>query len=170
MVNGFIILKKDYNGPREVLMPLQISLEPTQLRKPAVSFEDTFTVTHFYIPDSVGIEGDHLVIGKNTVGDAWWGPYITVPPGKYRVEVDYKINDNVSGPFLDLTACYRSSPQNVTVFAKKTVLGSEIATGQKGVAVMDFELKNWTTSLEIVGTNYGKADVSVYSVKFEEID
>ncbi len=141
IVNGFIILKKDYNGPREVLMPLQISLEPTQLRKPVVSFEDTFTETHFHISDSVGIEGDHIVIGKNTTGDAWWGPYITVPPGKYRVEVDYTINDNVSGPFLDLTACYRSSPQSVTVFAKKTVLGSEIAAGQKGVAVMDFELE-----------------------------
>jgi len=169
-VNGFIILKKDYNGPREVLMPLQISLEPTQLRKSVVSFEDTSTATHFYIPDSVGIEGDHLVIGKNTVGNAWWGPYITVPAGKYRVEVDYAINGNVSGPFLDLTAYYWNSPQNVPVYAKKTVLGSQVAAGQKSVAVMEFELKDWVPSLEIVGTSYGKADISVYSVKFEEID
>jgi len=169
-VNGFFILEKDYDKPKEVLMPLQISLDITQLRKPVTSFEDSFSVTHFYIADSVGIAGDHLVIDQNVSGDIWWGPYVTVPPGKYRVEVEYAVNGNVSGPFLNLTACYHGSPQNETIYAQESVLGNETIAGQKNVATMDFELKDWIPSLEIVGTSYGKTDFSVYAVKLEEID
>jgi hypothetical protein len=171
VVNGFIILKKDFNGPKEVLMPLQTSLVPSQLRKLVVSFEDSFAATHFFIPEWVKVEGDHLVIDRGRSGSVWWGPLITVPPGKYRVEVEYTINENITEPFLNLTSYYwRPASQNATVYAEKTVLGSEATPGQKSIAVMEFEVKDWVPSFEIVGTTYGKTDISVYSVKLEETD
>ena len=171
VVNGFIILKKDYNGPKEILMPLQTSLVPSQLRKLVVSFEDSFTATHFFIPEWVKVEGDYLVIDRDRSGSVWWGPLITVPPGKYRVEVEYTINENITEPFLNLTSYYwRPASQNATVYAEKTVLGSEATPGQKSIAVMEFEVKDWVPSFEIVGTTYGKTDISVYSVKLEETD
>jgi hypothetical protein len=155
VVNGFIILKKDYNGPKEVLMPLQTSLVPAQLRKLVVSFEDSFAATHFFIPEWVKVEGYHLVIDRDRSGVAWWGPFITVPPGEYRVEVEYTIHENITGPFLNLTSyCWNPASQNATVYAEKNVRGNEATPGQKNIAVFEFKVNDWVPSLEIVGTTY----------------
>jgi uncharacterized membrane protein len=164
IVNGFMILKKDYQGPRNVLVPMHLSLQLNSLRKPFVSFEDQFIETHFFAPDWVKVQGDHLFLSKGFGGNAWWGPWVTVPPGKYRVEVQYSIDKPVEGQFLALTAYW----WNHATYAERTFSGDEARTGQLNTVSIEFELKEWVPALEIVGTAFGKTDIRIYSVTMQE--
>jgi hypothetical protein len=165
IVNGFMILKKDYQGPTDVLMPMHISLELGQLQKQFVSYEDSFPETHFVVADWVNVEGDHLFLNESYSGSAWWGPYITVPPGKYEVEVRYSSVDTSAEPIMNLTVYWF---QHQT-YAEETVWSNETTSGQINTATLEFELDSWSAALEIVGTSLGKANINVYSVTMQGI-
>lgn len=170
ITNGFIVLKKDYHGPEDVLMPFQTSLDFGDVRSEFISFEDTVVQTHFFVADWVKVNGNYMLLSENFSGSAWWGPYVTLPPGKYRAEIEYSVAKKVEGPVLDLSAVYWNPyPTNETIYGQRTILGNETEPGQKTSAVLDFELKDWVPALEFVGTSYGATDLQVYSVKLEEV-
>jgi uncharacterized membrane protein len=165
MVNGFLILEKDYSNSMNVLMPLHISLEIDHLRPRFVSFEDSVSQTHFFIADWVRVDGNHLFLSKNYSGTGWWGPYITVPPGKYEVEVRYSTYDTKAEPIMNLTAYWW---QHQT-YAGKTVWSNETTLGQINTATIEFEMDSWSRAMEIVGISLGRANVNVYSVTMRVI-
>lgn len=80
-VNGFMILKKGYEGPKTVSSPLLVRLDFSEARKAFVSFEDSFPEIKFFIPSWVEVKGDHLLIEKGIRGSVWWGPWVTFPRG-----------------------------------------------------------------------------------------
>jgi len=164
-VNGFFILKKDYDGQKNVLVPLHLSLQLDQVHKKIISFEDQFLETHFFVPDWVKVEGDHLLLSKNFSGNAWWGPYITVPPGRYKIEVKYSLSETTERAVFGLSAYWFKH----ATYGEKTIWGNQTLPGQIGTVSMEFETSDWVPALEIVGTGFGNADVSVYSVTMLEV-
>jgi hypothetical protein len=163
-VNGFMILKKDFQGSRNVMMPMHISLEFDQLHKPFVAFEDYFMETHFYVPDWVEVKEDHLFLDRSNLGNAWWGPWITVPPGKYKMEVQFSAEEATDGAILGLSVYWWKHQ----TYAEKIVQGSEVVPGQRNTITVEFELNEWVPALEIVGTAFGKTNINVYSISMQE--
>ena len=171
IVNGFVILKKNYQGAANVLVPMRISLDIGQFKKKFVAFEDYTKETHFFISDWVEVKDSYLFLNKSVSAVALWGPYITVPPGKYKVEVRYSSGDTPSEPIMGLTVYYWGNGPKYpdTTYAEKTVWGNETISGQINTTTMKFELDDWSKPLEIVGTTLGKANLNIYSVVMQEI-
>jgi uncharacterized membrane protein len=171
IVNGFIILKKNFTGAANVLVPLHTSLELSQIRKKFVAFEDYVMETHFFVSDWVKIKENHLFLNKSISAVAWWGPYITVPPGKYRVDVRYSSDDTSAEPIMGITVYYwGSGPQYPNaIYAEKTVWSNETTNGRISITSFEFKLDDWSPALEVVGRNLGKANINVYSVEMQEI-
>jgi hypothetical protein len=167
MANGLLILKRDYHGPRNILMPLYSSLNIERIRRPFISFQDYFMEVSWFVPDWVNINGDHLLLKKGFIGNAWWGPYITVPPGRYKVEVELSVGEAVSGRIMDILVYYWSANE---VYAIKSIFGNQLMFGNKTTISFVFELTKWVPAIEVVGMNYGLTDIYIYSVKFEVIE
>jgi hypothetical protein len=164
--NGFILMKKNYNDSKESLLPLYLSLYPKKIDKYFISFEDIFREVDFFIPDWVVIKKDHLLLRKNFIGNAWWGPYVLTPPGKYNVEVEYSIKEKVEGPILKLSALR----WNDKIFSEEIIYGNNLTINKKNTIDFQFEIKDWVPELEIVGMSYGSSDILIYSIKWSEIN
>jgi uncharacterized membrane protein len=170
VANGLVVLQKDYRGPREILTPLHFSLELDKIRKQFVSYEDYCRETHFFIPDWVKVEGDHLFLNESFAGTAWWGPWVTVPPGKYRIEVHFSVDRYIEEPVLTVGAYHWISVEEKYPYFSKTVSGHEIVPGEVNIVILEFEWHDWLPLLEVFGESYGKANIRVYKVEFEMIE
>lgn len=171
IARGLIILKRDYQGPARILMPIHMSLDFRELQKSIIPFEHYFRETRFFVPEWVKVCGDHLFLGKNFTGSAWWGPYITVPPGKYRITVRFSVDRHVQGPLMRIMAYHWfPPPANPKVFAQKIIVGDNLIPEETYQTTVEFEIKNWESSLEIVGESYGKVNIKIYEVKFEQVE
>jgi hypothetical protein len=172
IANGLIVLKRDYNDLRKMLMPLHMSLELNSVHKHFISFEDSVQETHFFVPDWVKVKDNSLFLNQSFAGNAWWGPWITVPPGKYRIQVRFSIDREVQGPIMRLLAYHWNPPPIGTkVYAERIIVGEDLPpAGAVNNVTLEFELYNWDTSLEIVGESYGNVNIRIYEVTFEEIE
>jgi hypothetical protein len=171
VANGLIVLKKDYEGPKKVLAPLHISLELNNIRKWFIAFEDAYKETRFFMPDWVEVKSDHLLLRQGFSGNAWWGPYITVPSGKYRIQVRFSVDEQFQGPIMRVLAYHWNPPLiGIKVYAEKTIFGDDLQEGKVGTVTLEFELNHWESSLEIIGESYGNVNIKIYEVKFEEIE
>lgn len=171
IVNGFVVLKKNYKGATNVLVPLRTSLDLGQIQKKSVAFEDYIKETHFFISDWVKAKENYLFLNKSVAAVAWWGPYINAPPGKYKVEIRYSSDDTPPEPIMDLIVYYWGNGPKYpdTTYAAKRVWGNETIPGQINTTTMEFELDDWSKPLEIVGTGLGKANINIYSVAMQEV-
>jgi len=124
-VNGFMILKKGYEGSKTAQSRLRFNLDFQEVRKPFVSFEDSFPETEFFVPSWVEVRRDHLFIKKEIAGGVWWGPWITVPPGNYTLKLHLWVDERAEGPLLDINVYqYRD-----LLFYTETIQGGEIEPG-----------------------------------------
>lgn len=164
-VNGFLILKKGYNGSKRTLIPLHFSLGVNKVSKRYISFEDSFPETLFFVPPWVKVEKDSLLIERQIRGSVWWGPYVTVPPGNYSVEIHVEVEKETEEPLFDIVVYWF----NKTTYVKKTIFGSEITPEKKSVIKIKLELDEWVPALEVVGISHGNQNLRVYKVNFEEI-
>jgi|YelNatPaOPRAMG01_1025707.scaffolds.fasta_scaffold11652_4 uncharacterized membrane protein len=171
VANGLIVLKKDYEGPSRVLSPLHTSIELNNILKSFIAFEDAFKETRFFVSDWVEVKGDYLFLRQGFSGNAWWGPYITVPPGKFRIQVRFSVDEQFQGPIMRVLA-YRWNQSSIgtKVYAEKIIVGDDLQPGKVITVTLEFELNHWESSLEIVGESYGNANIKVYEVKFEGIE
>lgn len=163
-VNGFMILKRGYEGLKTTPSHLRFSLKFREVRKPFVSFEDSFSETEFFVPSWVEVRKDHLFIKKDIVGGVWWGSWITVPPGNYTVKLHLWVDERADGPLLDINVYqYRD-----LLYHTETIQGGEIEPGTINVLTFGFELKKWISALEVGGVSHGNSDLWVYKVEVEE--
>ena len=162
-VNGFIVLKRGYNGPSTTLSPLSFSLEFEEARKPFVAFEDAFPETRFFVPSHCTVERDHMLVEEGVRGGVWWGPYVTLPPGNYSVEVHLRVDEASDEPILTIIVYWYKH----AYYYNATVLGSDIEPGRINVLRFGFELEDWSPSLEVVGVSHGNAEFRIYGVEVE---
>lgn len=164
-VNGFIVLKRGYDGPKAYSNPVGFSMEIGGLERHFVTFEDHSRETNFFTPDWVRSVGDHLLIEDTYSGPVWWGPYITLPPGRYGVEVVVEADEPIEGPFLEVVVYwYRHA-----WYASRVFTGGEVEPGRRSTLRFEFELGSWVPALEVVGRTYGDSVFRVYEVRVEEI-
>jgi uncharacterized membrane protein len=163
-VNGLMILERGYQGPKTTVSQLHFQLEFKEVRKPIISFEDSFPETKFFVPNTVQVGSNHLFIKKGTQGSVWWGPWVTVPPGNYTLEIHLRVGERLDGPLLDLSVYqYEHLP-----YYTKTVRGNEVNPTTINVLTIPFELDEWIPALEVGGLSYGNADTMVYKVELKE--
>jgi len=163
-VNGFMILKRGHEGPKTTPSPLRFQLEIGEARKPFVSFEDSFQETKFFVPSWVEARRDHLFIKEETRGSVWWGPWVTVPPGNYTLELHLWVEEGAEGPLLDVNVYQYAN----LIYHSETIWGSEIKPGTINVLTFNFELEEWIPALEVGGESHGNADLRIYKVEVEE--
>lgn len=143
-VNGLVILKRGYAGPETNLAPLRVSLDLQGARKPYVSQEDSYRETRFFVPADVRVQGDHIYVAEGQRGSVFWGPYLTLPPGSYRVTVSFSADTAVQDALFDLRVyCYGAE-----TYAERTVHGVEVVAGARSTLTLDFDLEEWAPSLE----------------------
>jgi len=159
-IEGFIILKKDYNEPPKIYHPYRCTLKFSELDKSFISFEDYFPETKFFVPYWVRAEKDHLLIEDHYKGSVWWGPYITAPPGRYLIEVHIEPERMTREPLLDIIA-YQFKK---TTYLNETVYGNQLKPRENNLVVFELELTEWVPSLEVIGRSYGNSNYKVNKI------
>jgi len=162
-VNGLVILRRGYEGPEANLAPLHVSLDLMEARKPYISQEDSYRETRFFVPADVRVQGNHIYVAEGQRGSIFWGPYLTLPPGRYRATVSFSADTQVEGALFDLKVyCY-----GVETYAERTVHGSEVAAGARSTLTLSFDLEEWAPSLKVTLISHGWAPLRIYSVELE---
>lgn len=164
-VNGFFVLKLGYAGGKTMITPLKSQLDLVDARSPFVSQEDYFRETSFFVPDSVKVEDGHITIPKGLRGSVWWGPWLTLPPGEYRVTIILDADELGSLPLLTLESYWYKT----ITYDELMITGDSLTDGGPTTIVWEFTLDEWAPSLEVVGISHGWAEVRVYSLTLEEI-
>jgi uncharacterized membrane protein len=164
-VNGFFILKHGYNGTTTTVTPLKTGIDLADARNPIVSQEDYFRETRFFVPDSVTVEDGHITIRNGTRGSVWWGPFLTLPPGRYRVTITLVAEDPGTLNLLTVQAYLYKQ----TTYSEVTITG-DLLNGEKPTTLAwEFTLTEWAPSLEVVGTSHGWTEIHVHDLTLEAI-
>jgi len=159
-VDGFIIIKKDYRGDPVLTKELCFELDYQNSRTRFISYEKSIPETNYFIPDWVDIQKDGLYIEPWYNISIWWGPYILLPPGDYRITVEIITNDVTTNPILEIQAY--SMPRGI--YGQWEINGSD---NMRFTEILRFSLDEWVPEFEIVGRNYGNANYTVTRVTLE---
>jgi hypothetical protein len=164
-VNGFFILKHDYTGNATTLAPIKSSIDITDSRSTFVSQSDYFREAHFFVPDSVAVEDGHITIHNGTRGSVWWGPFLTLPPGRYRVTITLDAEKAEDLTLLTVQAYWYKR----TTYSQVTISGDMLDGEKPTTLAWEFTLTEWTPSLEVVGISHGWTEIHVHDVTIEGI-
>jgi hypothetical protein len=142
-------------------LPVQ-KLEPAQADRAYWGAVNLLTI--------VGILKDDTLQPKaaGQAGYLSYGPYITLPPGRYRFSIEYSsaaAPGQQSGNW-DITASNGGKAENARLFASGELHGTD---GQQGTVTADVAIDTLVTHLEVRTFYPGSGDLKIKGIALEQI-
>ncbi len=157
---GILLLKKGYNGSPVIFLPITTMYNYEHLKlKNGEVIED-------FSSDS-GLVLHHRK--EDPEGTFWNGPYVDLPPGRYKVTLKLRIDPPAEGILLELNVTVKAGLRNICSFIVHSGDFESLEEWQE--FAFYFELKALEQSVEFKGTQV-KEGVSIYldRMLLEQVD
>lgn len=136
--NGIILLKLHYRSAPLLDEPLNC----------------TFTLPDFNIPSYItqeNVSGSVYLDGLNG-GTAWYGPYVTLPPGYYNLTVVLHSNSlNMNDSLLFQVSSFTTSSTNTTIILEKSINSTTFLSSGTLVEHLHFYNPEYSLNVEFRG-------------------